>query len=68
MIPYSRHQENDTEFTESLFEVMRKKNKPLHHPVLIFINGEYKFNGINYKCDEEAANKARRSYYEQLKK
>lgn len=53
-------------YTKELYKVMRPKIKKAPH-ILIFINGEYKFNGINYKGDERGANDARRIYYEQLK-
>lgn len=55
-----------TEYTESLYKVMRQPTKELP-PVFIYRDGNFIFNGVNYGSNEGAANKARRKYFNKLK-
>ncbi len=56
-----------TELEQSLWKIMRQEQKEVP-PVMIYVNGEYKFNGVNYGRNENAANAERRNYFNQLNK
>ncbi|MEO7046578.1 MAG: hypothetical protein ABI091_14805 [Ferruginibacter sp.] len=63
----SYFQQDDKTLVESLWTVMRKEKRKAP-PVLIFHEGNFLFNGVNYGSDEGAANKERRKYFEQIQK